>query len=359
MWRSAVLTVIVLLWARVVHAQGADSAARTAEDSVLVRARQLAHDGRDADGRRLIDSLLAVLTPDSARYGEALYARGTLASTAADAERDYRRLLIEVPLAARAEDALLQLAQLEQARGDRRGASDHLQRYLLSYPQGAARARVSVQLVRLLFDQGPQQLARACDALRTAKEDVPASNVELRNQLEAQEPRCAYVDVQPAAPAPDSAAAAVAATTAAADTTRAAPPAANPSAAPAPTPTKPGVTPNPPPAAPPVTAATKAGAPAQSPAPAPAAPAAAVAPPVAPAAFYSVQVAAYESQEAATRMVQQLVARGIDARVDGAKPPYRVRVGKFQTRADAARAAADLKGKGHNGFITLVNPGPK
>ena len=58
-------------------------------------------------------------------------------------------------------------------------------------------------------------------------------------------------------------------------------------------------------------------------------------------------------------MVQQLVARGIDARVDGAKAPYRVRVGKFQTRAEAAKASADLKGKGHSGFITLVSPAAK
>ena len=199
MRRSAILAAAVALGG-VAQAQSADTSSRTPQDSVLVRAKQMSRDGRDADGRKLIDSVLATLTPDSTRYAETLYWRGALAATAADAERDYRRLLIEAPLAARAEDALLQLAQLEQARGDRRGASDHLQRYLLSYPQGLARARVSVQLVRLLFDQGPQQLARACDALRSAKADVPASNVELRNQLEAQAPRCAYVDVQPAAP---------------------------------------------------------------------------------------------------------------------------------------------------------------
>ena len=66
------------------------------------------------------------------------------------------------------------------------------------------------------------------------------------------------------------------------------------------------------------------------------------------------QLAAYDAQESATRMVQQLVAAGVDARVDGAAAPYRVRVGKFATRAEAVKAAADLKAKGHSGFITLV-----
>src|SRR5256885_11734397 len=223
MRRKLLLVFAVFAMGETARAQSVDTASRAPEDTVITRARQLARDGHDADGRRLIDSVLATLTPDSARYGEALYWRGALAATAADAERDYRRLLIEAPLTPRAEDALLQLAQLEQSRGDRRSASDHLQRYLLSYPQGASRAKASVELVRLLFDQGPQQLARACDALRSAKGDVPASNVELRNQLEAEAPRCAYVDVQPgAAAAPDSTSASSAVATGK-DTAKAAP----------------------------------------------------------------------------------------------------------------------------------------
>jgi cell division septation protein DedD len=329
----AFLVAAVMALSATAQAQSADTTARTPRDSALARAKQLSGDGRDADGRKLIDSVLATLTPDSTGYGDALYLRGALAATAADAERDYRRLLIEAPLAPRAEDALLQLAQLEQARGDRRGASDHLQRYLLSYPQGAARPRVSVQLVRLLFDQGPQQLARACDALKSARVDVPASNVELRNQLDAQAPRCAYVDVQPATPAADTGAPAAAST----DSGKATPPATIP----APATAKPGVSSAPPvaPTAAPVTTSVTPAAPVAS--------------------FYSVQLAAYDSQDAATRMVQTLVSRGIDARVDGAKSPYRVRVGKYLSRAEAAKAAADLKGKGHSGFITLVSPSPK
>ena len=283
-------------------------------DSALDRARRLVAQGRDAEGRTLVDSVLRASTPDSRIYAEALYARGALAPTAAEAERDYRRLLIEAPLAPRAEDAMLQLANLLQARGDRRGASEYLQRFLLTYASSPARPRVAVSLVRLLFDQGPQQQARACDALRLGREAVPAANLELRNQLEFYAPRCAVeVAEMPVAPAGDTTR-----PTAATDTARPVTPPAT-----APEPVRP--------AAQNAGAATAKG-----------------------SAFYSVQVAAYDSEEAAHRLAKTLVDRGIDARVDGAVRPFRVRIGRYDTRADAVQALATLKSQGHAGFVTMV-----
>src|SRR5688500_1602803 len=183
--------ILLALFSVALRAQTTDTIARTAADSTIERARKLGIDGREAEGRRLIDSLLKVTTVEHPAYAEALYARASLATTAVDAERDYRRLLIEVPLSARAEDALLQLAQLLQARGDRRGASDHLQRFMLTYANSPARPRVALSLVRLLFDQGPQQQARACEALRMGREAITPENLELRNQLEFYARRCA------------------------------------------------------------------------------------------------------------------------------------------------------------------------
>lgn len=301
---------LLLAWSAVLGAQANDPQGRTAADAVIQRARKLGTEGREAEGRRLIDSLLRTTTPDSAAFGEALYVRASLATTAVDAERDYRRLLIEAPLASHAEDAMLQLAQLLQARGDRRGASDHLQRFMLTYSQSPSRPRVAISLVRLLFEQGPQQQARACEALRMGRDAIPPENLELRNQLEFYAPRCATVVAEaPAATAP-------------ADSTPATPPA---------TPAQPG-----------------------SPSSAASAPAAAS---QAPASFYSVQVAAYNSREPATNLASLLVERGLEARVDGSVAPFRVRVGKYTTRAEAVKAAAGLKAQGHNGFVTLVQGG--
>jgi cell division septation protein DedD len=295
--------------------------ARRADHPVIQRARQLAQNGREPDGRRLVDSVLTATPPDQPLYAEALYWRASNASTAADAERDYRRLLIESPLSPRAEDALLQLANLEQARGDRRGASDLLQRFLLTYANSPARPRVAVSLVRLLFEQGPQQQARACEALRAGRETIPRDNLELRNQLEYYAPRCQVIAEAPPTtrdtntPAPVSP-----------------PPAPVPATEPATTPAAPAQ----PPSRPATESAreTSAG-----------------------TAFYSVQVAAYETHEAAARLVAVLTERGIQARVDGTERPFRVRIGRYETRADAVKAAATLKSQGHNGFVTLVTGG--
>jgi cell division protein FtsN len=67
-----------------------------------------------------------------------------------------------------------------------------------------------------------------------------------------------------------------------------------------------------------------------------------------------VQVAAYDSREPAQRLVNLLKARGIDARVDGTARPYRVRVGRYASRAEAARMQGALRAQGYNGFIALV-----
>jgi cell division septation protein DedD len=299
--------------------QDVDLALRPPRDSVIARARALVADDRAEAGRRIVDSVLAASASDPVRYAETLFWRGVLAGTAADAERSYRRLLIEAPLSDRAEEALLQLAQLEGARGNRRAASDHLYRYMLSYgnsPDRPARPRVSLWLVRLLFEQ-PDQTSRGCEAVRLSRDAIPPESIELRNQLEVYVPRCAYaqavaaaVDSAPATPAGDTAAAAPR------DTVKPAPARGR--------------------ATPPAPAKTAPSSNAKS--------------------VYSVQVAAYDSREAARRMADLLESRGLDARVDGAQQPFRVRVGRFATRAEAVRLQQTLKAQGQNGFVTQVSP---
>jgi len=306
--------VACLVSAQMLFAQRPEGAAasRAAHDSLISRARKLSDAGNTADARRLVDSVLKMASQESPAYAEALYLRASLANVAVDAERDYRRLLVEAPLSARAEDAMLQLAQLEQARGDRRAATEHFQRFVLSYANNPARPRAAISLVRLLFEQG--LTARGCDAMRTARKAVPQGNLELLNQLEFYAPRC--VDFAAAPPvAADS-------SSAANDSTRSADPASptiSDSAAPPPKPVT----------APPSTAKSDA-------------------------AFYSVQVAAYDASQPAIRMARMLKTRGLESRVDGTTRPFRVRVGRYSTRAEAVKAAAALKSQGIAGFVTLV-----
>src|SRR3954470_24118405 len=130
MTRATAIVLAWLCWPVVAGAQTPASRPTSAE-SVFARARTLVVNGNGAAGRLLVDSVVAATEPDTPAYAEALYWRATLAATSVDAERDYRRIVVEYPLSPREADALLQLAQLEVARGDRASASIHLERYLL------------------------------------------------------------------------------------------------------------------------------------------------------------------------------------------------------------------------------------
>jgi cell division protein FtsN len=60
---------------------------------------------------------------------------------------------------------------------------------------------------------------------------------------------------------------------------------------------------------------------------------------------FSVQVAAFPTQAAANTFRESLAARGYDVRVWGTEAPFRVRVGRFATRAEAGALAQELRGK--------------
>ena len=111
--------------------------------------------------------------PATPAYGDALYWHGALAPTAAEAERDYRRVIVEFPLASYADDALLAIAELEQARGDRAGALMHLQRYVKEHPAGPARGVAALGAARLAFEQRDTKLG--CSMITAARQSATAS----------------------------------------------------------------------------------------------------------------------------------------------------------------------------------------
>jgi len=153
-------------------------------------------------------------------------------------------------------------------------------------------------LVRLAFDQNEPQ--HACVALRRALQDVPATEVELHNQLDYFSPRCVNVDSTRAVgtASRDSARRdSTAAPTVRRDTT-------------------------------PATRASKA--------------------------RYTLQVAAYGSKADADALAKRLKARGIDVRVAGTARMFRVRIGRYETRAAAAAAARELKAKKIDAFVTEI-----
>lgn len=71
---------------------------------------------------------------------------------------------------------------------------------------------------------------------------------------------------------------------------------------------------------------------------------------------FSVQVAAYNARGDATALAARLKQRGFDVRVVGDKAPYRVRIGRYATRADANAALARVRASRLNGMVVEAEP---
>jgi cell division protein FtsN len=322
-------------------------------DPVFVRAQALVSDGNGVAGRALIDSVIAKTPPGAPLYPEALFWRASLATNAADAESDYKHIVVDYPLAPKAEDALLRLAQLELARGDRDGALGHLQRIPRDYPHSKSLARASYWTARVLFEKN--DVPNACAANANALAQADQSEIELRNQIQYQGQRC---------PAP-----AAVATASSPATPSSVPPVEKAKVEPvepvdtgAPrvrvastTPSTVAPVQRPAPPAQANDAKPSIVDPTKSPTPAPRTavekPVTKPNPSLSPASGYSVQVAAYTTKAQADKLVSTLTIRGYAARVDGSVSPFRVRIGRYATTAEAEDALRKIKAKHMDGFV--------
>jgi cell division septation protein DedD len=284
-------------------------------DPVFVRAQALVSDGNGAAGRALVDSVLAATPPGAPLYPQALFWRATLASNAADAESDYKHIVVDYPLAPQAEDALLRLAQLELARGDRDGALAHLQRIPRDYPRSKSLARANYWTARVLFEKN--DVLNACAANASALAQADTNEIELRNQIEYQGQRCRSIVTNAAPPVPSSA------VSASSTPTSQGTPLAKEKVE-----TVDTLRPKPPSATAKETASSSSG--------------------------YSVQVAAYNHRADADKLSSSLSKRGYQARVDGEIAPFRVRIGRYATAKEAEEALRRIKAKHMDGFVVRV-----
>ena len=324
---------------------GSASAPASPAESLYVMAQRLVNEGKGVAGRAIVDSLFKVALPGSSAHADALFWRATLATTAAEAERDYRQLTVDYPLSPRAEDALLRLAQLELQRGERALALAHLDRLMREHASGPARARAAYWSARVHFEMN--DAVRACRSLSDARSALPAGDIELRNQIEYAAQRCPTpVASAPVTQIPPGAASGTLLptlptadvspdTSARVATSASVPPAAVTSST---TTTSSSTVSSPPARAvrPPETAA-----PTRSPGR------------VEPQRF-SVQVAAYQTRPEAEQLVKKYRANGYDARAYGTVAPFRVRIGRFGTRAEAVELAKVLKQKSGAAFVVVA-----
>ena len=310
-------------------APAADSAP---SDTLFLRAQRMAAEGQGDAARALVQHEMDTSSAGSPHYVDALYWRAVVAATAADAEKDLRRIIIEFPLSPRNEDALLRLAQLEMTRGENDQALTHLQRLVIDHPTSPSRARALFWMARVYFDKN--QTPAACRSLADAAHNTAPSQVEQHNQIGFWMQRCHGMDT-----------AAVASTTVASAPADSSPP-ASPAAAAAPPPRETAPAPPPPPAPPPTstrapTTSTQTSATSRAPS---------------GVVKYTVQVGAYPTRGAADAMRKSLAARGYTARVVGTTKLFRVRVGFYDTRAKADATAQQMKAKQITVYVTEAEP---
>jgi cell division protein FtsN len=345
-------------------------------DPVFTRAQALVSDGNGAAGRALIDSMIAATPPSAPLYPQALFWRASLAASAADAESDYKHIVVDYPLTPQAPDALLRLAQLELARGDRDAALGHLQRIPRDYPSSKSLARANYWIARVLFEKN--DIVNGCVANASALAKLDSTEIELRNQIQYQGQRCplpsaaavtAVTASRPATTSPDSGrinAQTIGQTQAAVETKTAveSPPVQSKVAEQSkpPVETKPTVEIKPPvetkrPVPPPEANDAKPSIvdPARAPMTAPAS--ASSAQPVvkktaaAAKSEYSVQIAAYKTRGDADKLTESLKKRGYEARVDVSSDWFRVRVGRYTSERAAESKLREMKTKQLTGFV--------
>jgi len=263
------------------------------QDARLVEAVRLAREGLPDSARVLAGRLLAATPSTDPLYPELLYTIAIVASSEADRRLYLRRVSIEHSNSAWADNALLQLAQLDYAAGNPDATMRHVDQLLSDYPGSEVIAEAAFWGGRAAFDRTDPR--RACAWVATGIASAGA-DVELRNRLEFLNLRCQ----EP-------------------------PPGAVPPPAPSPAP----------PPAP---------APAPPPAPRPAA---------GPA--WHVQVAALSDQAALDRIVAALREMGYEPTVvPGPGSLQKVRAGRWSTRALASAEVARIRARfGGQPFVVL------
>lgn len=198
--RTRLVTALVAL---VVVLHPAPSAAQ--EKPTLDRVEELTREGRTEDARQvLLDWWDGSYAKASRRdVQRALWLRGRLTVDPAQAELDYRRLVIEYPGGPFSDQALLRLAQGAFGQGDSATAAEDVARIGREYP-GSATARAAAEWLASagpapprdpdLPGAPPDTVAGATDA---QPPDVPGTPPDTLRGVRAQAPDTATAAVRP------------------------------------------------------------------------------------------------------------------------------------------------------------------
>jgi hypothetical protein len=261
----------------------------------LVGALRLAQEGLGDSARASVSGLLASIEPVDTLYPQALYTRALVAADPREMRTYLQRVAVEYASSNWADDALLRLALLDYAAGQLDASARNLERIELDHSTSPLYSRAAYWAGRVYFEL--RRPVDACRWLRQGRERA-GQDVELRNQLEYYAQRCAGVPA-----GPDTATIAAATDPAHRDSL----PANPPPRLPADTARPPADTPRPP--------------------------------------AFRIQIAAVNTAAAADSIAGRARAAGVETVVVREAPYYKVRVGGYATRAEAAAALPAVRAR--------------
>lgn len=190
---ASLCLVALLLWPASASAQ---------EDPRLVEAVRLARQGLADSARATTARLLGSTASSEALYPEILLTIAIVAANEQDRRLYLRRVAIEHSTSPWADNALLELAQLEYATGNVEGTLRLVDQLLSDFPASDVTAEAAFWGARAAFDRNDG--ARACAWLASGVV-AAGTDVELRNRLEFLNLRCqgqAQAGGDPVTPAP-------------------------------------------------------------------------------------------------------------------------------------------------------------
>jgi tetratricopeptide (TPR) repeat protein len=157
------------------------------DDPRLVNVVRIAQEGQTDSAQQVLNGILATTSPNDSLFPQLLYTQGIIARTLDDRRRAFARITVEYANSSWADDALVQLALLDYAAGNRDEAARKFTRLKTDYPGSPLMVKASYWAARDLFELHRQQ--EACtwvnDGLAAAGDDI-----ETKNQLNWLSGRC-------------------------------------------------------------------------------------------------------------------------------------------------------------------------
>jgi tetratricopeptide (TPR) repeat protein len=163
-------------------------------DPRLSDAVRLAQDGLGDSARTMVARLRDATDPLDSLYPQILYTQGVVANNPDERRQLFRRLTVEFGTSAWADDALLGLAMLDYAAGNPAAAVASLERIDSDYPDSPVLPLAAYWAARAYFEL--KKPTEACRWITNGMARV-GDNLELQNQLNYYQGRCAALAAQP------------------------------------------------------------------------------------------------------------------------------------------------------------------